>query len=126
MGHYFYGKMEYEIQTYLPYLERRVEGARKAGGIFYPRSWVDYYLIGDLYIAGFGQDFSESDIWYLACTKSGISLRQRRIIIRLSLRPAEKTCVTKKKPCWKPTESRSGSGLLPMTVLTDMSAIMKM
>ena len=69
MGHYFYGKMEYEIQTYLPYLERRVEGARKAGGIFYPRSWVDYYLIGDLYIAGFGQDFSESDIWYLACTK---------------------------------------------------------
>ena len=50
-------------------LERRVESARKAGGIFYPRSWVDYYLIGDLYIAGFGQDFSESDIWYLSCTK---------------------------------------------------------
>lgn len=28
-------------------------------------SWVDYFLMGDVYILGFGMDFSEFDLWWL-------------------------------------------------------------
>ena len=69
MGHYYYGKMEYEIQNYLPGMHRRYKYARAHDGLYSPRSWVDSFLMGDLYIAGFGLDLSEADIWYLACTK---------------------------------------------------------
>lgn len=70
MGHYYYGKMEYQMQSYIPGLLRRYRYAMSASGLFRPRSWVDYYLMGDVYIAGFGLDLSEADIWYLACCKN--------------------------------------------------------
>ena len=28
-------------------------------------SWMDYFLMGDVYILGFGMDFSEFDLWWL-------------------------------------------------------------
>lgn len=28
-------------------------------------SWVDYFLLGDVYVLGFGFDFAESDLWWL-------------------------------------------------------------
>lgn len=28
-------------------------------------SWIDYFLLGDVYILGFGYDFAESDLWWL-------------------------------------------------------------
>lgn len=70
MGHYYYGKMEYQMQSYIPGLLRRYRYAEKTGGLVRPRSWIDYYLMGDVYIAGFGLDLSEADIWYLACCKN--------------------------------------------------------
>ena len=69
MGHYYYGKMEYQMQSYIPGLLRRYRYAESVGGLIRPRSWIDYYLMGDVYIAGFGLDLSEADIWYLACCK---------------------------------------------------------
>lgn len=69
MGHYYYGKMEYEIQNYLPGMKRRYRYAKKQDGLYFPRSWVDSFLMGDVYIAGFGLDLAEADIWFLACTK---------------------------------------------------------
>lgn len=29
------------------------------------KSWIDYFLLGDVYILGFGMDFSEFDLWWL-------------------------------------------------------------
>lgn len=29
------------------------------------RSWIDYFIMGDVYILGFGFDFSEIDLWWL-------------------------------------------------------------
>lgn len=70
MGHYYYGKMEFQMQSYIPGLLRRYKYAASEGGLIRPRSWIDYYLMGDVYIAGFGLDLSEADIWYLACCKN--------------------------------------------------------
>jgi hypothetical protein len=29
------------------------------------KSWIDYFILGDLYVLGFGFDFSEFDLWWL-------------------------------------------------------------
>ena len=29
------------------------------------RSWIDYFVLGELYIVGLGLDFSEFDLWWL-------------------------------------------------------------
>lgn len=29
------------------------------------KSWIDYFILGDIYILGFGFDFSEFDLWWL-------------------------------------------------------------
>ena len=29
------------------------------------KSWIDYFILGDLYILGFGFDFAEFDLWWL-------------------------------------------------------------
>ena len=33
------------------------------------KSWIDYFILGDLYILGFGFDFAEFDLWWLVNRK---------------------------------------------------------
>ena len=33
------------------------------------KSWVDHFMLDDLYILGFGMDLSEADLWWLLCCK---------------------------------------------------------
>lgn len=73
LGHYYYGNLLYRIQRYLegsPF--GRLADSREAGrprqsrGNGRPsKSWVDAFLEGDIYIIGFGYDFSELDLWWL-------------------------------------------------------------
>lgn len=32
-------------------------------------SWLDYFILGDVYSLGFGFDTSEIDLWWLLCRK---------------------------------------------------------
>ena len=34
------------------------------------KSWIDLFLLRNVYIVGFGMDLSEGDFWWLACYKS--------------------------------------------------------
>lgn len=36
---------------------------------FIVKSWLDYFIVADIYILGFGMDFSEIDIWWLLCRR---------------------------------------------------------
>lgn len=36
--------------------------AQKRGETYYPQSWIDYFLIGNVHIIGFGLDPSEMDM----------------------------------------------------------------
>lgn len=65
LGHYFYGKL---LQRYDKLLSERgnKQYARQQNGeppIL--ESWLDAFIMGDVYILGFGCDFSEWDIWWL-------------------------------------------------------------
>lgn len=37
---------------------------------FQPYSWIDYFLLGNLYIVGFGLDPGELDLWWLIKCKA--------------------------------------------------------
>lgn len=69
MGHYFYGKLLAQIQNYIPTFMRRYQGCCRHNQDYIPRSWVDYFLAGDVYMLGFGMDLCEIDLWWLACCK---------------------------------------------------------
>lgn len=32
---------------------------------FYIKSWIDYFIVADIYVLGYGADFSEFDFWWL-------------------------------------------------------------
>lgn len=65
IGHYYYGKLLSRIQSYCAGTIQRYKIAEKYGGMFYPRSWVDYILFGNVFIVGQGMDQSELDLWWL-------------------------------------------------------------
>ena len=65
IGHYYYGKLLSEITDRAATVLREMKVAASKSGSFFPKSWIDYFLICDVNILGFGMDFSESDIWWL-------------------------------------------------------------
>lgn len=70
LGHYFYGNL---LFCYDDYLTRQAPNRR------YPTpdgpeglpvmSWLDYFILGDVYCLGFGYDTAEMDLWWLLCRK---------------------------------------------------------
>lgn len=69
LGHYYYGKMLSAMQSYIPVLIRRHKASSKAKNDFECRSWLDYFLLGNVTIIGLGLDLSELDLWWLINTK---------------------------------------------------------
>jgi len=70
LGHYFYGNL---LFCYNRYLDQRAPNCRYDLGND-PRglpvmSWLDYFILGDVYSLGFGFDTSEIDLWWLLCRK---------------------------------------------------------
>ena len=69
MGHFYYGKLLREIQlrirNFMPYCK----GCIRQDADFESKSWVDMFLTRDVYMFGFGFDFSEMDLWWLAACK---------------------------------------------------------
>ncbi len=69
IGHYYYGKLLSQIQRYVGGMIARYKAAESQGRAFTPKSWVDYFLTGDVHILGFGMDSAEFDLWWLICCK---------------------------------------------------------
>ena len=45
------------------------------------KSWIDYFIMGDIYVLGFGFDFSEFDLWWLINRKFNEKANHGKIII---------------------------------------------
>ncbi|MBE5807006.1 MAG: hypothetical protein E7317_01525 [Clostridiales bacterium] len=69
MGHYYYARHLREIQDRVGVMMRVVRGCERAGSTFHPQSWVDAFLISDVFMLGFGLYLCESDLWWLLCCK---------------------------------------------------------
>ena len=64
LGHYYYAFL---LKRIMEYLDLRADDYRalNKGEVFKVKSWVDDFILGDVYILGFGMDFSEFDLWWL-------------------------------------------------------------
>ncbi len=69
LGHYYYGKLLAEMQKYISVLIKRYKAYRTTGNVFEYKSWMDYFLAGDVTIVGIGLDLSEIDLWWLINAK---------------------------------------------------------
>lgn len=69
IGHYYYGRLISQIQRYIGNMMVRYKTAESQGKGYEPKSWVDYFLMGDVHMLGFGMDTSEFELWWLACCK---------------------------------------------------------
>ncbi len=72
LSHYYYWEMIACIRNYIPTLLRRYNGLRKTGE-YSPLSWIDYFMIGNVYIVRLGLDPSEMDLWWLINCKKHYS-----------------------------------------------------
>ena len=70
LRHYYYGNLLFCCDEYLT---RRAPACRYplwvGGGEMEALSWLDYFILGDVYSLGFGFDTSEMDLWWLLCRK---------------------------------------------------------
>lgn len=66
IGHYYYGNLLYQCQQLVHRREKDHWRYKKAAR----NSWVDAFLTGDLYVLGFGFDYSETDLWWLLSKKA--------------------------------------------------------
>ena len=65
LGHYLYGKL---LQNYDKHFSARADMQRERQQKGEPpllESWLDAFIMGDVYILGFGSYFSEWDFWWL-------------------------------------------------------------
>ena len=69
MGHYYYEKHLREIQDRVARMMRSYHGSQSAKVDYTPQSWVDWFLMGDIYILGLGLYLCEADLWWLLCCK---------------------------------------------------------
>ena len=80
LGHYFYCKLLYKIQDEV---EKRGNAQEKRQSNGLPpilNSWVDAFIMGNVYVLGFGFNLSEIDLWWLLNRKKREKARHGKII----------------------------------------------
>lgn len=70
LGHYYYGNLLFCCDEYLTHRAPAQRyplwpGQQETQAL----SWLDYFILGDVYSLGFGFDTSEMDLWWLLCRK---------------------------------------------------------
>ncbi len=70
LGHYYYGNLLFCCDEYLTHRAPEQRYPIWQGREEFPAlSWLDYFILGDVYSLGFGFDTSEMDLWWLLCRK---------------------------------------------------------
>ena len=64
LSYYSYTKQMHKLQTYNELLKDDIEQAQNTGKDLPVRSWLDWFLTGDVYTVGYGFDFAEIDMWW--------------------------------------------------------------
>lgn len=65
LGHYYYGNLLGKYQEILRRRGNRQLKRQDAGEPPIIESWLEAFIMGDVYVLGFGFDYSEMDLWWL-------------------------------------------------------------
>lgn len=69
LGHYYYGMLLNEIIAYSKNKRNDYQEKQKNGVEIKIKSWVDAFIMGDVYVLGSRFDLSEMDLWWLLARK---------------------------------------------------------
>lgn len=64
-GHYYYGGLLQKMVEYISARGNTYEFRQKRELPQPIRGWIDSFILGDVYILGFGMNFAEYDMWWL-------------------------------------------------------------
>lgn len=64
LSYYSYAASIYRLQEYNKRLGNALEEHQQSGNALTVRSWLDWFLAGDVFSVGYGYDFSEIDLWW--------------------------------------------------------------
>ena len=70
LGHYWYGNLLRRIQDKLDQQGNYYARVQKNGQNIDRKSWVDSFILGDVYVLGFSYGLSEIDLWWLLTRKN--------------------------------------------------------
>ena len=65
LGQYYYATLLYKMVDFAQKRRDNYQYHQKENTPQTIRSWIDSFILGDVYILGFGMDFSEIDLWWL-------------------------------------------------------------
>lgn len=65
LGHYYYGNLLARYKEYFAGIRNKYRQMEDVGETPPIKSWLDAFILGDVYILGLGMDFSEIDLWWL-------------------------------------------------------------
>lgn len=65
LGHYYYGNLLKQYQKFFDDRKNKQFENESKGRPPIMESWLDAFVMGDVYVLGFGFDFSEFDLWWL-------------------------------------------------------------
>lgn len=79
LGHYYYGNLFSRIYNYVDQrTDAYIHGTNRDAKAI-TRSWIDAFILGDVYVLGYGFDFSEFDMWWLLNRKANEKSKTGRI-----------------------------------------------
>ena len=90
LGHYYYGKLLAKMQQYISSMMVRFKARNAKGLDFEMRSWLDYFMLGDVYIVGLGMALSELDLWWLVNCKKRNFPDRKVVLYKKDIKPEEK------------------------------------
>jgi len=65
LGHYYYASLLCKMKSEIDSQGNKYLKNQMAGKLNEVESWMDAFILGDVYILGLGFDFSELDLWWL-------------------------------------------------------------
>ncbi len=79
LGHYYYGELLYRLKDYIKQKGSRYLWCQRNEKEWHVNSWVDVFLMGDVYFLGSRLDLSEIDLWWLINRKKRESAEHGRL-----------------------------------------------
>lgn len=89
LGHYYYGNLFFKIKNLLNDRKNSYEEMKKNNQSFEISSWIDGFILGDVYVLGFGFGFTEFDLWWLLNRKKREKVETGKIYFYMLKHEAE-------------------------------------
>lgn len=89
-AHYYYGKLLAKMQQYMASLLARCNTRYARQNGIEVRSWLDYFMLGEVHIAALGMSLSELDLWWLVNCKKRHFPEKKITLYKFDIKPEEK------------------------------------